>query len=122
MSCVVRVHNLEQTPQIVIPSRAIIEQMGEYFVYIAKDTVIHRGGDSAAVRSDPPADSVNGPHLTAIQVKVETGETIGSNTIIKSGLNDGDRLVVDGIQSLHDGSRITTENKQGPGSGGRGGR
>ena len=125
MSCVVRVHNLEQTPQIVIPSRAIVEQMGEYFVYIAKDTVMHRGGEGAAgqsgdAKADPPADSAKGPHLTAIQIKVEPGETIGSNTIIKSGLKDGDRIVVDGIQTLHDGSRITTENKQGPAAGGRG--
>ena len=99
MSCVVRVHNLETTPQIVIPGKAIVEQMGEYFVYIAKDT----------------------PRLVAIQVKVETGQTIGSNVLIKSGLKNGDRIVVDGVQALHDGSPITTENKQGPAAqGGRG--
>jgi membrane fusion protein (multidrug efflux system) len=138
MSCVVRVHNQEQTPQIVIPSRAIVEQMGEYFVYIAKDTVIHRGGEAAAdgsgdnatgktgtnatAKSDPPGqtDSSKGPHLVAIQIKVDPGETIGSNTIIKSGLNDGDRIIVDGIQTLHDGSPITTANRQGPAAGGRG--
>jgi len=132
MSCVVRVHNQEQTPQIVIPSRAIVEQMGEYFVYIAKDTVIHRSSDNAGdnagktdanAKSDPPSgqtDSSKGPHLVAIQIKVEPGETIGSNTIIKSGLSDGDRIIVDGIQTLHDGSPVTTANRQGPAAGGRG--
>lgn len=97
MSCVVRVHNLEQTPQILIPARAVIEQMGEYFVYLAKK------------------DSI----LKAVQVKVETGQTIGSNIVIKSGLKDSDRLVVDGVQALHDGSPITTANTMGPGQGGR---
>jgi membrane fusion protein (multidrug efflux system) len=98
MSCVVRVHNLEQTPQILIPARAVVEQMGEYFVYLAKK------------------DSI----LKAVQVKVETGQTIGSNIIVRSGLHDSDRLVVDGVQALHDGSPITTANTMGPGApGGR---
>jgi membrane fusion protein (multidrug efflux system) len=100
MSCVVRVHNLETDPQIIIPSKAIVEQMGEYFVYVAKkDTALH-----------------------AVQVKVETGQTIGANILIKGGINSGDQIVVDGVQALHDGSPITTANKQGPAQGGRGGR
>src|SRR5258708_14904922 len=112
MSCVVRVHNLESSPQIVIPARAIVEQMSEYFVYVAKGTVIHQTADSAAAR---------GPSLVAIQEKVETGATIGSNILIKSGLNSGDRIVVDGVTALHAGSPITTPNKPGPAAqGGRG--
>jgi membrane fusion protein (multidrug efflux system) len=127
MSCVVRVHNLESSPQIVIPSRAIVEQMGEYFVYIAKDTTLHQAADTAGRATgagNSPADSAGakGPQLVAVQVKVETGQTIGSNTIIKSGLKNGDRIIVDGIQTLHDGSPITTANRQGPAAGGRGGR
>jgi membrane fusion protein (multidrug efflux system) len=107
MSCVARVHNLETTPQIVIPGRAIVEQMGEYFVYLAKDTVIRNPADSA----NAPASS--GPRPHAIQVKVETGQTIGSDVLIKSGLRNGDKIVVDGVQALHDGSPITTANKAG---------
>jgi membrane fusion protein (multidrug efflux system) len=109
MSCVVRVHNLEQTPQIVIPGRAVVEQMGEYFVYLAKDTVMNGGADSA-----------NAPKLRAVQVKIETGQTIGANIVIKSGLKDGDKIVVDGVQALHDGSAITTANRVGPAAPGRG--
>lgn len=97
MSCVVRVHNQETTPQMVIPGKAVVEQMGEYFVFLARDS-------------------------TATQVKVDVGQTIGPNIIIKSGIKDGDRIVVDGIQTLHDGSHITTANRQGPAAGGRGGR
>jgi membrane fusion protein (multidrug efflux system) len=36
--------------------------------------------------------------------------------IVKSGLNEGDRLVIDGVQLLHDGSRITTSNKPAQGA------
>jgi membrane fusion protein (multidrug efflux system) len=124
MSCVVRVHNLEQTPQIVIPARAVVEQMGEYFVYLAKDTAMHGGGESGAATAKadpggkPGADSAAKARLRAVQVKVETGQTIASNIVIRSGLHDGDRLVVDGVQALHDGSPITTANIVGPGAAG----
>jgi membrane fusion protein (multidrug efflux system) len=123
MSCVLRVHSLEKGPQMTIPGRAVVEQMGEYFVFIAKDTVI-RHSDSTGKTDNPPtagADSSNGPHLVAIQVKVSEGQTIGSDVIITKGLKEGDRIVVDGVQALHDGSPITTANKQGPAAaGGRG--
>lgn len=136
MSCVVRVHNLETTPQIVIPGRAVVEQMGEYFVFVAKDTVMHSGdgagtGGTAEASeagkgndsgSHGAADSAAKPRLRALQVRVETGATIGANIVIKSGIKDGDRIVVDGVQALHDGSPITTANKPGPAQGGRGGR
>jgi RND family efflux transporter MFP subunit len=143
MSCVVRIHNQETTPQMLIPGKAIVEQMGEYFVFLAKDTIIHKKADSASAQgdgsakpksdesasqkgSDPDTTKGNsehqGPHLVAIQVKVEVGQTIGSNIIIKSGIQDGDKVVVDGVQALHDGSPITTSNKQGPAAPGKGGR
>jgi membrane fusion protein (multidrug efflux system) len=53
---------------------------------------------------------------------VEEGQTIGANVLIKSGLHEGDKIVVDGVQALHDGSAITTANKAGPAAaGGKGG-
>ncbi|RFM25767.1 efflux RND transporter periplasmic adaptor subunit [Deminuibacter soli] len=134
MSTVVRVHNLESAPQILIPAKAVVEQMGEYFVYLAKDTVLRNNTDSSAgkqakedagknTRSSNSADTAQhkGPRLLAIQVRIETGATIGSNILVKSGLKNGDKIVVDGIQALHDGSPITTANRQGPAAaGGRG--
>lgn len=121
MSCVVRVHNQDMGPQLVIPNKAVVEQMGEYFVYVAKDSVLKISPDS--LKKNPKAKPGNPkkPALFAAQKKVQTGQTIGPNIIIKSGIKAGDRIVVDGIQSLHDGSKITTANKVGPG-GGRGGR
>ena len=50
------------------------------------------------------------------------GQTVGPNVIIKSGIKAGDQIVVDGVQSLHDGSQITTANKVAPSQGGGRGR
>jgi RND family efflux transporter MFP subunit len=113
MSCVVRVHNQEPGPQIVVPGKAVVEQMGEYFVYTAKDTMMNNpkaGADSAKNKIKK---------LVAFQKKVQVGETIGPNMIIKSGIDNGERVIVDGVQLLHDGSKITTANKVGPSAGGK---
>jgi membrane fusion protein (multidrug efflux system) len=111
MSCVVRVHNQDTEPQLVLPSKAVVEQMGEYFVFVAKDSVINP--------TKSTADTATKPKLLAIQKKVQVGQTIGPNVIIKTGINNGDRIVVDGVQSLHDGSLITTANKVPPAQGGK---
>lgn len=50
MSCTVRVHNQDADPQLVVPGKAVVEQMGEYFVYTAKDSLMNdpkAGADSA---------------------------------------------------------------------------
>jgi RND family efflux transporter MFP subunit len=116
MSCVVRVHNQEAAPQLVVPGKAVVEQMAEYFVYTAKDSLMNNpkaGADSVKRKVK---------RLVALQKKVQVGETIGANMIIKSGINNGDRIITDGIQLLHDGSQITTANKVGPSAGGKGAR
>lgn len=85
MSCKIRVHNQEATPQLVIPNKAIVEQMGEYFVYVKKD-------------------SANNTYAT--QRKVTTGQQFGSDIIVKSGLNAGEQIVVDGVQKMRNGVAI----------------
>lgn len=106
MSCVIRVHNQETTPQLLIPNKAITEQMGEYFVFLAKDTTIV---DSAKQKSGSQVQT--GSSLRAIQKKVQLGQAIGPNIIVLSGIHTGDKIVVDGIQNLHDGSLIQTTTK-----------
>jgi len=116
MSPQVRVHNQDVNPQLVLPSKAVVEQMGEYFVFVAQDSLINNpkmGKDSATKKMKA---------LLAHQKKVVTGQTIGPNVVIKSGISAGDRIVTDGLQSLHDGSKITTANKVGPSAGGGKGR
>lgn len=107
MSCVVRVHNQEATPQLVIPGKAIVEQMGEYFVFIVKDTLIVHA-DSSGKKKEKEADTSaqKGPSPHAYQRKVEMGQTIGPNVVIKGGISEGDRIVIDGVQLLHDGSKV----------------
>jgi membrane fusion protein (multidrug efflux system) len=116
MSCVVRVHNQEAGPQLVVPGKAVVEQMGEYFVFTAKDSLVNNpkaGADSAKNKIS---------RLFAVQKKVQPGQTIGAGMIIKSGITAGDRIVVDGVQLLRNGSPITTANKAAPSAGGKGGR
>lgn len=87
MSCKVLVLNKYAVEQLVVPYKAVLEQMGEYFVYVVNDNKVK-------------------------QVKITLGPQFGSNVIIKSGLNDGETIVVDGIQKLHDASAIDTSIKK----------
>ncbi len=96
LSCVMRVHNQETKPKIVVPSKAVVELMGEYFVYLIKDTVA----------PDPKDSTKTHPVLLAIQKKVKLGQTIAPNVIVENGLKEGTKIVVDGVQSLHTGSVI----------------
>jgi len=106
MSCIVRVHSQEGSEQILIPAKATIEQMGEYFVFVAKDTTIAADKD----KKDAPA----GPAMVAQQKKVMLGQTINDNVIVKEGLQPGERLIVEGIQKLRDGAPITLGKPQAP--------
>lgn len=83
MNCDIRVSHPSKSPQILIPFKAVLEQMGEYFVFIASDN-------------------------KAKQVKVTLGPRISPNVIIKDGLTQGEVIIVDGIEKLRDGSEIVT--------------
>jgi membrane fusion protein (multidrug efflux system) len=67
---------------VVIPYKAISEQLGEFFVYMP---------DSAK----------------ATQRKVVLGKQVGKNIIIKDGLKAGEVIITEGIQSLREGSAIS---------------
>ena len=116
ISCIMRVHNQETGPKMVVPGKTVVEVMGEYFVYLVKDTIARDQSDT----------TITHPVHMAIQKKVIPGQTIEGNVIIKKGINIGDRIVVDGVQSLHTGSVValvpkmdTAKNKKGKsGSGG----
>jgi RND family efflux transporter MFP subunit len=111
-SCVLRVHNQDAAPQLVVPGRAVVEQMGEYFVFVAKDTVLVSNDSTAKKNTDTAA---NTPKLRAFQNKVQMGQTIGANVVIKSGVSEGDKIVVDGVQAIHEGSEINASAKAGGG-------
>jgi len=116
MSCLVKVHNQDTAPQMVIPNKAVVEQMGEYFVYMARDTMVN----NPAAKADSAKDKKK--ELIAVEKKVQIGQVIGGNIVIKSGINDGDRVITDGVQTLHDGAPITTKNVAPPSAGGKKGK
>ncbi|MBR1649246.1 MAG: efflux RND transporter periplasmic adaptor subunit [Alphaproteobacteria bacterium] len=47
---------------------------------------------------------------TVEQKRVSVGEALGSNQIIESGLKDGDRVIVQGLQKVADGKTVRAEN------------
>ena len=50
---------------------------------------------------------VVGPGDVAVERVVETGEAIGDKWLIRSGLQPGDKLIVDGLLNLHTGDKVT---------------
>ena len=81
MSCKVQVLNVNSGQQIIIPSAAVIEQLGEYFVFRVNNNL-------------------------AEQVKVIVGPSVNANFIILKGLSAGETIVVEGTQKLHDGAEV----------------
>jgi len=88
MSCVVKVLNAASGQRVLIPSKALIEQMGEFFVFVSQDTI-------------------------AKQYKVQLGPRVGPDVIVLSGVNAGDKIITDGFQRLRDGGKITLGNPAG---------
>jgi len=82
MDCNVLVMHNSKNPEIIIPFKAVTEQMGEYFVFLVQNNL-------------------------AKQVKISLGHRIGADVVIREGLKSGDVIVVDGIGKLRDGAEIT---------------
>lgn len=82
MSTTVKVFHTGAERSIVIPYKAVTEQMGEYFVYKVTDS------------------------STVTQIKVKLGTVINSNVVIKEGVTTGDKIVVEGLQRVREGAKI----------------
>ncbi|MVN77943.1 efflux RND transporter periplasmic adaptor subunit [Hymenobacter sp. HMF4947] len=82
MNTSLRVLNQDTGEQLVIPARAVTEQMGEFYVYVV--------GDSSKVS----------------QRKVLTGTKVKDKIVVRQGLKAGETIVSDGVQNLHEGSKI----------------
>ncbi|MDO7846588.1 efflux RND transporter periplasmic adaptor subunit [Hymenobacter sp. M29] len=90
MSAVVKVLNTQSGRRIVVPFKAIVEQMGENFVYAATDS------------------------STAQQRKVKLGPRLKDQIVLLEGVKEGDKIVTEGVQKLRDGAKITTEVPKAP--------
>jgi len=78
----VRVHGLMRKNAVVIPQRAVLQQMGRAAVYVV-------GPDNKVASRD-----------------VKATAWTGDNWLISSGLNAGDRVIVDGVQKTGPGATV----------------
>jgi membrane fusion protein (multidrug efflux system) len=85
MSGTLRVLSSSAEKSVVVPYKAINEQLGEFFVYVV---------DSAKVS----------------QRKVVLGKQVGKGVIVRTGLKDGETIVTEGVQSLREGSAVNVTN------------
>lgn len=69
---------------ILIPYKAVTEQMGEFIVYVLI------------------------PNNKVTQRKITLGTRVSDKVVVKDGLKEGEQIVVDGVQKLRDSSAITT--------------
>jgi RND family efflux transporter MFP subunit len=81
MSCVLQVLNDNSGNRVQIPYKSVTEQMGEFFVFVAHDTI-------------------------AEQRKVVLGQRIQSNVIVMDGIQEGEKVITDGFQRLRDKGKI----------------
>jgi len=82
MNGTVRVKNTTSSQAIIIPYKAVTEQLGEFFVYVPNDS------------------------NKVTQRKIVLGKQIGNNIIVKVGLKAGENVVVEGTQNLREGASI----------------
>jgi RND family efflux transporter MFP subunit len=81
MTANVQILNNANTEKLLIPQKAVVEQMGEYFVYTTDGKTAH-------------------------QKKVNLGARIGDQVIVNEGLNEGEQVITDGLQKLKEGAPV----------------
>ncbi len=81
MNCNVRIKNNADSSQLLIPYKAVTEQMGEFFVYVF---------DSSKAK----------------QRKIVLGTRINEMIIVKDGLKENEKIITQGVQKLKNGAAI----------------
>jgi membrane fusion protein (multidrug efflux system) len=82
-------NNAADSSMVLIPYKAVTEQMGEYFVFVVNDS------------------------SQAIQQKLSLGPRINDKVVVRQGLNEGDKIITEGFQRLRDSSKVNvTMSKQ----------
>jgi membrane fusion protein, multidrug efflux system len=79
----VRVRTGERSQAVLVPQRAVQDVQGQHSVLIV------------------------GPDNTVRTQSVETGDRIDQRWIVEQGLKAGDAVVVDGLQKVRPGARVT---------------
>lgn len=86
MTCNVNVRNKAAEPQLIIPHKAVVEQLGKYSVYVV--------GDSSKVESR----------------LVELGSRVNDRIVIREGLKEGEVIVSEGIMKIRPGAVVQPSN------------
>jgi RND family efflux transporter MFP subunit len=81
LTCDLRVRTTSASATLLIPYKAVTEQMGEYFVFVAKENRV-------------------------TQRRVNLGMNIDDMIVVNSGLQPGDQIVVEGMQRLRENSIV----------------
>src|SRR5262249_37320245 len=82
MSAKVRVKSPSDEMAIVVPYKAVTEMLGEFFVYVINE------------------------ENKATQTRIILGKQVGTNVIVRNGLKEGDKIAVEGVQNLREGSTV----------------
>jgi RND family efflux transporter MFP subunit len=91
MSANLKVLNNSGAETILIPYRAVVEQMAEYFVFVVN------------------ADTVT-------QKKIFIGQQIRDKVVVNSGLEENETIVLDGVQKLKNGAKVKVAAPSAPGT------
>jgi len=91
MSANLRVLNNSGAETTLIPYRAVVEQMAEYFVFVVN------------------ADTVT-------QKKIFIGQQIRDMVVVRSGLEENETIVLDGVQKLKNGAKVKLPAPTSPGA------
>jgi RND family efflux transporter MFP subunit len=75
-------NNSADSSMVMIPLKAVTEQMGEYFVFVINDS------------------------NQAIQQKLSLGPRINDKVVVRQGVNEGDKIITEGFQRLRDSSKV----------------
>jgi len=91
LTCNLRVRTTSSPNTVLIPYRAVVEQMGEYFVFV-----------------------VNGDRVS--ERRIGLGMRVRDQVIVRDGVNPGEQVVVEGTQRLKDSTLVAVipPKEQGP--------
>lgn len=82
MNLTINVKSTSQVEQVIIPFKAVQDQLGVYNVYVVND--------SSMAETRP----------------VELGLKSGTNVVVESGVDAGERIVVDGVFNVRQGAKV----------------
>ncbi len=82
LTCDLRVRETSNATSVLIPAKAVVEQMGEYFVYLVQDG-------------------------RAKEHRIQLGNHVNDMVVVREGLNVGDQVVTEGVLRLRDNSLVS---------------